>query len=117
MHNDSEMCVGYFFVDIPGWARHQSAADFPGLDGLERRERVANIEEVARKYYKTICEAVRAIDSNHLIFGYRFNGNKGIPDGVLGAMKDRVGVLSVQYFCEPRKEPRMRMVEDLKGWS
>jgi hypothetical protein len=117
VHKDSEMCVGYFLVDIPGWARHQSAADLPGPDDLENREREANIGEVVRQYYKTICEAIKAIDSNHLILGDRFNGNKGIPEGVLDAMKDQVDVLSVQYFCEPRKESRLRMVEDLKGWS
>jgi hypothetical protein len=117
VHKDSEMCVGYFFVDIPGWARHQSGADFLGLESLGDGEREAKIGDFAKQYYKTICAAVKAVDPNHLIFGDRFNGNKGIPDGVLDAMKDHVDVLSVQYFCEPSKDSKIGMVEDLKGWS
>jgi hypothetical protein len=80
-------------------------------------EREAKIGDFAKQYYKTICAAVKAVDPNHLIFGDRFNGNKGIPDGVLDAMKDHVDVLSVQYFCEPSKDSKIGMVEDLKGWS
>jgi hypothetical protein len=76
-----------------------------------------NVGDVARQYYKTICQAVKTVDPNHLIFGDRFNGNKGIPNSVLDAMKDHVDMLSVQYFCEPSNGARMRMLEDLKSWS
>lgn len=78
-------------------------ADFPGLAGLEDGQREAKVGEVARLYYRTACEAVKAVDPNHLIFGDRFDGNKGIPHGVLDAVKDYVDVLSVQYFCEPHQ--------------
>ena len=92
-------------------------AGFPGLEKLEEKEREMKIEQVAGEYHKTICGAVKAVDPNHLILGDRFNGNKGISDRVLDAMKDHVDVFSVQYFCEPSKDSRMRMVRDLKGWS
>lgn len=117
VHKDSELCVGYFFVDIPSWTKHRSGADFPGLLESDEEERDSKINEVAEQYYATVCEAVRAVDPNHLIFGDRFNGNRRIPDGVLEAMKDYVDVLSVQYFCEPTQHSRLQMVEDLKHWS
>ena len=60
-------------------------------------------------YYGIICTAVRAVDSNHLIFGDRYNGNKTIPPGVLRAAKEHIDVLSVQYFCEPSEESREKM--------
>jgi hypothetical protein len=34
MHKDSDMCVGYLFVDVLGWARHRLGTDFPGLEGV-----------------------------------------------------------------------------------
>jgi hypothetical protein len=48
VYKDSEICVGYFFVDIPGWARHQSGTDFPGQEGMEDSERDVKIGDVAR---------------------------------------------------------------------
>jgi hypothetical protein len=81
-------------------------ADFPGLAGLEDGQREAKVGEVARLYYRTVCEAVKAVDPNHLIFGDRFNGNKGVPNGVLDAVEGHVDVLSVQYFL--RTSPTRR---------
>ena len=49
MHKDSDMCVGYLFVDIPGWARHQLGTDSLGLEGLEDSERDVKIGDVARR--------------------------------------------------------------------
>jgi len=50
------------------------------------------------------------------MFGDWYNGNRGIPRGVLEAMKKHVDVLSVQYYCEPNDTSRRQMVEDLDGW-
>ena len=57
------------------------------------------------------------MDLHHLIFGDRFNGNKGIPSGVLQAVKKHVDVLSVQYFCSPDNTSRAKMIEDLEEWQ
>ena len=116
-YRDSETCVGYFFVDIPGWARHHSELDFPGLVGLSDEQREERIYNVASAYYSTICTAVRAVDPNYLVFGDRCNGNKAIPPGVLRAAKEHIDVLSVQYFCEPTQESRAKMIEDLQRWQ
>jgi hypothetical protein len=52
VHKDCDMCVGYLYVDIPGWARHQLGTDFLGLEGLEDSERDVKIgeEEVEDAY-------------------------------------------------------------------
>jgi hypothetical protein len=74
VHKDSDVCVGYLFVDIPGWARHQPPTYFLGLERLKDSERDVKIGDVAREYYKTTCEAVKTVDQNHLILGDRFMG-------------------------------------------
>ena len=84
--------------------------------GREREREKKRVWEVAEGYDKTTCEAVRAVNPNHLIFGDRYNGNRGIPRGVPEALKKHVDVLSVQYFCEPNDASRKQMVEDLAGW-
>lgn len=110
MHRESELCVGYFFVDIPAWGRHPSGLNFPAVEGMGREEREERIYDVAKVYYSTVCEAARKMDPNHLIFGDRYNGNTDIPGGVLRAMKEHVDVLSVQYFCEPSFDNAAREV-------
>ena len=117
-HKDSENLLGYYFVDIPAWIRHATGRDFPQLKDLSEEERERKVEMVAEKYYKTMCEAIRERDPNHLILGDRYNGNKGIPEGVLRAMTKYVDVLSVQYFVEsPTDAAREKMQSDLKKWS
>ena len=117
-HRDSRNLLGYYFVDIPAWIKHATGRDFPQLIGLSKDEREKNVQMVAEKYYKTITEAIKERDPNHLILGDRYNGNKGIPDGVLRAMTKYVDVLSVQYFVDgPNTAAREKMCTDLKEWS
>ncbi len=117
-HKDSRNLLGYYFVDIPAWVKHATGRDFPQLDGLSEAEREKAIGIVAEKYYKTITEAIKERDPNHLILGDRYNGNKGIPPGVLKAMAKYVDVLSVQYFVEePTTVAREKMRLDLGKWS
>ena len=79
--------------------------------------RMQEIEDVAQQYYKTITEAIRRYDPNHLILGDRYNGNKGIPEVVLRAMTDYVDVLSVQYFTGKSPEEYATMIGDLRNWQ
>lgn len=115
-HAESKNLLGYFLVDIPAWLPHASGADFPGLKGLDPGERDEKLFDVATKYYETITKHIRAYDPNHLILGDRYNGNKGIPDPVLAAMKPFVDVLSVQYFTAPTDESRRQMRDDFARW-
>ena len=86
VHKGSELCVGYFFVDIPGRARHETGVEFPCLKSLSKKEREGKIYGVAGSYCNTMCNSVRKVDPNHLIFGDRYNGNMLIPTGVLKVM-------------------------------
>ncbi|MGG1481176.1 hypothetical protein ABE402_09735 [Bacillus smithii] len=115
-HAESKNLIGYFFVDIPAWIPHASGRDFEVLKGLNEKERSHKLFEVASKYYETITKHIRKYDPNHLILGDRYNGNKGIPEEVLLAMKPYVDVLSVQYFTSPSEEGYQKMKKELSYW-
>ena len=85
-HKNSQNLIGYFLVDIPAWLPHAAGRFWPGFDGLSQEEHDKKLFEVATQYYKTITEAIRRYDPNHLILGDRYNGNKGIPEAALRAM-------------------------------
>lgn len=117
-HAQSKNLIGYFLVDIPSWLPHPSGEDFPQLKGLPvGPERDAVLFEVATKYYETMASAIRRYDPNHLILGDRYNGNKGIPEPVLKAMRPYVDVLSVQYFPGCTAADRKQMRDDLARWQ
>lgn len=115
-HKGSANLVGYFLVDIPGWLPHSSGRFWPGFEGLSQAEHDQKLFDVATQYYRTITEAIRRYDPDHLILGDRYNGNKGIPEAVLHAMAPFVDVLSVQYFTGKSDEEYATMIEDLRGW-
>lgn len=115
-HKTSTNLIGYFLVDIPGWIPHASGRFWPGFEGLSAADHDAKLFDVADKYYKTITEAIRRYDPNHLILGDRFNGNKGIPEVVLRAMTKYVDVLSVQYFTGKSSAEYSAMIDDLAKW-
>ena len=89
----------------------------PQLLGLEGAALDTKLYDVASKYYETITKYVRRYDSNHLILGDRYNGNKGIPAAALRAMKPFVDVFSVQYFSGPTHADHVRMRDDLAAWA
>lgn len=115
-HKNSRNLIGYFLVDIPSWLPHASGRFWPGFEGLSPEEHDAKLFEVATQYYKTVTEAIRRYDPNHLILGDRYNGNKGIPEVVLRAMAPFVDVLSVQYFTGKTEEEYAAMISDLRRW-
>jgi hypothetical protein len=114
---DDKNLIGYFLVDIPAWLPHASGKDFEVLKGLDERTRNIKVYDVAYKYYETITKYIRKYDPNHLILGDRYNGNKGIPNAVLAAMKPFVDVLSVQYFPSNNLKGYSKMREDLAKWQ
>ncbi len=87
--------IGYFFQDVPCWARHRkSATFFAGVDDRSYQQ----VFDVAAKYYEVATAAIRRVDPNHLIFGDRFNGNLGIEPAALVAAANVVDALAVQWF-------------------
>lgn len=115
-HSNSRNLIGYFLVDIPAWLPHSAGRFWPGFDGLTPDEHDTKLFDVATQYYKTVTEAIRRYDPNHLILGDRYNGNKGIPDAVLRAMVPYVDVLSVQYFTGKTAAEYATMISDLRRW-
>ena len=115
-HADNPNLLGYFLVDIPAWIPHAAGRFFPGFEGLSTAEHDRRLYDVASKYYDTVVSAIRRYDSNHLILGDRYNGNKGIPTAALRAMTDYVDVFSVQYFNTPTPEGREEMIRSLGEW-
>ncbi|WP_134753999.1 agarase [Paenibacillus athensensis] len=116
-HKDSKNLIGYFLVDIPGWIPHASGRFFQGMEHLKGQEFDDKLFDIATKYYDTITKYIRKYDPNHLILGDRYNGDKGIPEIVLQAMKPYVDVLSVQYFPASTDEAHEKMKNDLARWS
>lgn len=103
MHKDSDMCVGYLFVDIQISEVSHRFFESGGVGGERTR---CEIGDIVREHYNATCETVKAVDPNHLILGDRFSGNKGIMDRVLDAMKDHVDVLSVLGISVSRVRSR-----------
>jgi hypothetical protein len=116
-HAESKNLLGYFFVDIPGWAPHATGNDFEVLKGLEAADRDVKLYDVASKYYEVVSNAIRRYDPNHLILGDRYNGNKAIPSSVLKAMQPFVDVLSIQYFPSNNPEGHQQMRDDFARWQ
>ncbi|HXK60606.1 MAG TPA: hypothetical protein PLP42_12015 [Acidobacteriota bacterium] len=107
---DDPYLVGYFYSDTPNW---------PLWAEKVGRE---SIGAVARAYYRTIKDAIKRYDPNHLLFGDRFKADEAIPLGqarvrgvleeVLREMTNTVDVLSLEYY-----QPDSEMEDNLKRWS
>ena len=106
---DDPCLIGYFYADTPNWPLWAEKV------GQEK------LGEVARRYYQVIHDAIRRYDTNHLLLGDRYKGDRvisvgrakvnGLPEEVSEAMKSTVDVLSVEYY---RPDPRIE--EDLARW-
>lgn len=110
-HAERKTLLGYSYVDAPSWMRHVSGADFPQLKGLTEEVRNEKLYDIASKYYETMAKYIRTYDTNHLILGDLYNGNRGLPDAVLAAMKPYVDVLAIQYFPGNTPAARQEMKE------
>jgi hypothetical protein len=108
-HADSPNLIGYSYVDAPSWAPHVSGADFPQLSGLTGSARETKLFDVASRYYQAMAEHIRKFDTNHMILGDLFNGDRPLPDAVLEALKPYVDVLAIQYFPGDTDAARERM--------
>jgi hypothetical protein len=67
-------------------------------------------ETLARHYFKSICDAIKKADPNHLILGIRWAGGRA-PDSVMKA-NDVFDVFSINYY---RFQPSAERIEHLHG--
>ena len=102
---DDPNLIGYFFSDCPVWIhdRPQNKWRGPMFDPekLETQEGRDELTAMANQYYKTIHDAIRKYDPNHLILGDRYEANAPIAMEVINAAKPYVDVLSFQDFKDP----------------
>ncbi|MEM9327495.1 MAG: agarase [Bacteroidota bacterium] len=104
VRNDPNL-IGYFFSDCPTWIHTQPQNDWRGprfdpkrLDTEKGRQ---ELSAMATQYYKTIHDAIRKYDPNHLILGDRYEANAPIATEVIEAALPYVDVLSFQDFRDP----------------
>lgn len=117
--------IGYFIGNEPRWpyrnlvdlilrdpepsATQAFARRFLEERGDSPAARDALMETLARRYFQTVCEAVKKADPNHLTLGIRWAGHA--PDPVLRA-NDAFDVFSINiYRFEPPAEQIQRIAE------
>ena len=116
-HADKKNLLGYFLTDIPSWMPHASGRFFEGFSELKGEAYDTKLYDVASRYYETITKHIRRYDSNHLILGDRYNGNKGIPIPVLKAATPFIDVLSIQWFPGPTMADHVVMRDSFREWQ
>ena len=111
---DDPNLIGYFYTDCPIWV-HTRRPDYkppifdPALLETESGER--ELFDLATHYYRTIHDAIRRYDPNHLILGDRYEGRQPLAEPVLRAAVPYVDVLSFQNFG-----PIAEVVESFQHW-
>jgi hypothetical protein len=99
---DDPNLIGYFFTDCPAWIHSNKNNDWkaPMLDPeMEKTESGRKeIFRIASIYYKTIVDAIKRYDPNHLICGDRYEANAPISKEVLKAAMPYVDIFSFQCF-------------------
>ena len=99
---DDPKLIGYFFTDCPAWihSNKNNAWKAPIFDP-EMENSEAGRKEIFEKatiYYRTVVEAIRRYDPNHLICGDRYEANAPISMEVIKAAMPYVDIFSFQCF-------------------
>ena len=91
-YRDDPWTIGYYLDNELAWGRGRTAPGVPKPEnwvrahGADPAGKVPDevkrgfLLEIARRYFKTTSEAVRAADPNHLVMGCRFAGINGAGD-------------------------------------
>ena len=120
--------IGYFIGNEPRWpgrnlidlilkdpepsATQSFVRRFLEEKGDSPASREALMETISRRYFRSVCEAIRKADPNHLILGIRWAGSA--PDPVLKA-NDVFDVFSINiYRFEPPREQIERIYNLVK---
>jgi hypothetical protein len=102
---DDPNLIGYFFSDCPTWIHSRPQNEWRGPmfdpERLETPEGRDELSKMAKQYYKTIYDAIRKYDPNHLILGDRYEANAPIAMEVIEAALPYIDVLSFQDFNNP----------------
>ena len=111
---DDPNLIGYFYTDCPIWVHSRRPEYKPPIFDPEMLTTEAGKRELfdlATHYYRTIHDAIRRYDPNHLILGDRYEGRARLAEEVLKAAVPYVDVLSFQNFG-----PIAEVVESFEHW-
>ncbi len=110
--------IGYFIGNEPRWPQRNLVERILGdpepsaTQAFARNfkgDREALLETLSRRYFKTVVDAIRKADPNHLVLGIRWAGSA--PDPVLRA-NDVFDVFSINiYRFEPPREQMDRLAK------
>jgi len=99
---DDPNLIGYFFTDCPNWVHPSldNGAIGPWFDPdmLSNEKGQQEFASAVNKYYKTVTDAIKRYDKNHLILGDRLEGNRPLPEIIITTAANYVDVLSFQMF-------------------
>lgn len=113
---DDPKLVGYFYVDCPAWVHTHPHSRWKGpifdYRRLETESGRKELTALATAYYKTLHDAVRRYDPNHLILGDRYEARGRMAAEVLRAAVQYVDVMSFQHFGTPDA-----IAADLRKWA
>lgn len=97
-HGDSiEKLNKAWGAEYESWEALASATTFEAVNQEALREdQLAFVAEVADRYFRTTCEAIRRWDPNHMILGSRFAGDA--PPGVWEAAGRYCDIVTFNYY-------------------
>jgi len=115
-YRDDPRLLGYFYTDCPVWVHTRPDNAWRGAlfdaKELETAAGRAELSRLATHYYRTLHQAIRRYDPNHLILGDRYEARAPLPEEVVRAALPFVDVLSFQCFSLPAE-----MRATLERWA
>lgn len=118
--------IGYFIGNEPRWpqrnlidlilrdaepsATQEFVRKFLRERGDTEASRAVLLEELSRNYFRTVTEAIRKADPNHMVLGIRWAGNA--PDPVLRA-NDVFDVFSINIYRFEPPADQIRHIHEL----
>jgi hypothetical protein len=82
------------FIAATNWLKSKGISEAKITD----KERAEFAGYVVEKYYKTVSEAIRKVDPNHLYLGSRLHGNAKFVPEILTAAGKYCDVVSLNYY-------------------
>ena len=101
---------------------HQAAKTWRAKNGVEKgpkgfatKDREAFIELVAATYYRTVSQAIKKADPNHLYLGSRFHGSDLKRAAVWKGAGSYVDAIAVNYYSA--WTPDLERMTNWVAWS
>lgn len=88
-----------------------------GVDekSISRTQKEEFIGLLAATYFKTVSEAIKKFDPNHLYIGSRLHSSAKNNNFIFKAAEPYIDIISINYYGD--WEPRQQYMKDWKSWS